>query len=74
MLWEEVFIRTLNLIRKNEIRFQYRKGDKTIDGSYVRIKNKVNDRRGPTVSVTLEIDKEKIRNMCENDEHQFISL
>lgn len=60
--------------KKGEIRFQYKKGDKPIEGAYVRIKNKVNDRRGPTVSVTLEIDKDKIRNMCENDEHQFISL
>ena len=63
-----------NLSGKTGIRFNFKKDGKVVDGVYIRIKNKVNDGRGPTISVSLEIDKDKIRKMCEDDEHQFISI
>ena len=58
----------------NEIKFNYRKNGKLVEGVYVRIKNKLNDKRGPTISVSLEIEKNKIRDMCEGDEHVFMKL
>lgn len=50
------------------------KNGKPVEGAYVRIKTKPDDKRGYTVSVSIEIEKDKIRKMLENDEHQFFTL
>ena len=60
---------------KDEEILGYKKKDGSpVKGAYIRIRRKPNDKRGPTLSVSIEIDKDIIRNMCESDEHQFIKL
>ena len=60
--------------KNNYTRVFVDKSGKPVEGAYIRIKTKPDDKRGYTVSVSIEIEKDKIRKLLEDDEHQFFTL
>lgn len=70
-IWGRSLARKAKFGKSNEIFFDYKKKNgQPVDGAYVRIKS---SNKGK-IFVSIEINKDKIRKLSEDDEHQFLKF